>query len=82
MILRDDCPRRRYLWHFYSALALIYAEDSQTAMVEWMRNGRWSKTMDYGEGSADNAGFRHSQTGLRPLRTFQISPAYLHIQVQ
>ena len=26
-------------------------------VVEWMRNGRWSKTMDYGEGSADDAGF-------------------------
>lgn len=25
------------------------------AVLEWMRNGRWSKTMDYGEGSANNA---------------------------
>ncbi len=26
-------------------------------VVEWMRNGTWTKTMDYGEGSQDNAGF-------------------------
>ena len=27
------------------------------SVVEWMRNGRWSKKTDFGEGSADNAGF-------------------------
>jgi microsomal dipeptidase-like Zn-dependent dipeptidase len=27
------------------------------SVVEWMRNGRWSKEMDYGEGSAASAGF-------------------------
>ncbi|MBX2884981.1 MAG: dipeptidase [Granulosicoccus sp.] len=27
------------------------------SVVEWMRNGRWSKVTDFGEGSADNAGF-------------------------
>ena len=26
-------------------------------VVEWMRNGRWSKEMDFGEGSADNSGW-------------------------
>ncbi|NNE95537.1 MAG: membrane dipeptidase [Acidimicrobiales bacterium] len=26
-------------------------------VVEWMRNGRWTKVTDYGEGSADAAGF-------------------------
>ncbi len=25
------------------------------SILEWMRNGRWSKVMDYGEGSASNA---------------------------
>lgn len=36
-------------------------------VLEWMRNGRWSKQIDYGEGSTSNAGwpdplpwFRHS----------------------
>lgn len=27
------------------------------SVVEWMRNGRWSKSMDYGEGSVSAAGF-------------------------
>ncbi|MFA0486347.1 membrane dipeptidase [Vibrio sp. 10N.222.55.B11] len=27
------------------------------AVLEWMRNGRWSKAMDYGEGSANNSGW-------------------------
>ncbi|MGR5195673.1 membrane dipeptidase [Vibrio rotiferianus] len=26
-------------------------------VLEWMRNGRWSKAMDYGEGSANNSGW-------------------------
>ncbi|KAB2825284.1 membrane dipeptidase [Aliivibrio finisterrensis] len=26
-------------------------------VLEWMRNGRWSKAMNYGEGSASNAGW-------------------------
>ncbi|EFL91061.1 membrane dipeptidase [Ahrensia sp. R2A130] len=32
-------------------------QDQPDSVVEWMRNGRWSKQMDYGEGSASNAGF-------------------------
>ncbi|MGB1361026.1 MAG: membrane dipeptidase [Alphaproteobacteria bacterium] len=27
------------------------------SILEWMRNGRWSKAMDYGEGSASNSGW-------------------------
>ena len=27
------------------------------SVVEWMRGGRWTKEIDYGEGSASNAGF-------------------------
>ena len=27
------------------------------SVVEWMRNGRWTKTLDYGEGSAAQAGW-------------------------
>ncbi len=26
-------------------------------VLEWMRNGRWSKAMDYGEGSSSNSGW-------------------------
>mgnify|MGYP000501228907 CR=1 FL=1 len=32
-------------------------QDQPDSIVTWMRNGRWSKQTDYGEGSADNAGF-------------------------
>ena len=32
-------------------------QDQPDSVVEWMRNGRWSKDLDYGEGSASNAGF-------------------------
>ncbi|NQY52010.1 MAG: membrane dipeptidase [Campylobacteraceae bacterium] len=28
-----------------------------TEVLEWMRNGKWSKAMDYGEGSASNSGW-------------------------
>jgi len=27
------------------------------SVLEWMRNGKWSKAMDYGEGSASNSGW-------------------------
>lgn len=30
------------------------------SVLEWMRNGRWSKAMDYGEGNASNAGWPDS----------------------
>ncbi len=32
-------------------------QDQPDSIVEWMRVGRWTKDIDYGEGSADNAGF-------------------------
>lgn len=32
-------------------------QDQPDRVVEWMRVGRWTKAMDYGEGSADNPGF-------------------------
>ena len=32
-------------------------QDQPDSVVEWMRVGRWSKEIDYGEGTADNAGF-------------------------
>jgi microsomal dipeptidase-like Zn-dependent dipeptidase len=30
------------------------------SVLEWMRNGRWTKQMDYGEGSANNAAWPES----------------------
>ncbi len=32
-------------------------QDQPDSVVEWMRNGRWTKTLDFGEGSAASAGF-------------------------
>ena len=32
-------------------------QDQPDSIVEWMRMGRWTKQMDYGEGSASAAGF-------------------------
>jgi len=32
-------------------------QDQPDSVVTWMRNGRWSKVADFGEGSADEAGF-------------------------
>ena len=32
-------------------------QDQPDTVVEWMRNGRWSRSMDYGEGSASRSGF-------------------------
>jgi membrane dipeptidase len=32
-------------------------QNQPDSVVEWMRVGRWSKQIDYGEGSASNAGF-------------------------
>ena len=32
-------------------------QDQPDSVVTWMRNGRWSKTTDYGEGSKSAAGF-------------------------
>ena len=40
------------------------------SVVEWMRNGRWSKIMDYGEGSADNAGFPPQPDWFETIKDF------------
>lgn len=32
-------------------------QDQPDSVVEWMRVGRWTREIDYGEGSPDNAGF-------------------------
>ncbi len=55
-------------------------QDQPDSVVEWMRVGRWSKEMDYGEGSAsqpgfppmpdwfkDNRDFGNIETGLRDV---------------
>ena len=45
-------------------------QDQTDGVVEWMRTGRWSKTVDYGEGSKDNAGFPAQPDWFRDNRDF------------
>jgi microsomal dipeptidase-like Zn-dependent dipeptidase len=40
------------------------------SVVEWMRNGRWTRTLDYGEGNAENAGFPAQPEWFRDNRDF------------
>jgi microsomal dipeptidase-like Zn-dependent dipeptidase len=40
------------------------------SIVEWMRNGTWTKTKDFGEGSADNPGFPPQPSWFRDARGF------------
>jgi len=55
-------------------------QDQPDSVVEWMRVGRWTKEMDFGEGSAsapgfppmpewfkDNRDFRNIEAGLRAV---------------
>lgn len=45
-------------------------QDQPDSVVEWMRNGRWSKVMDYGEGSASQAGFPPQPDWFKDNRDF------------
>ena len=45
-------------------------QNQPDSVVEWMRNGRWTKTLDYGEGSKNNAGFPPQPDWFRDSRDF------------
>lgn len=45
-------------------------QDQPDSVVEWMRVGRWSIDIDYGEGSAAQAGFPPQPTWFRDNRDF------------
>jgi len=45
-------------------------QDHPDSVVEWMRVGRWSKEIDYGEGSASNPGFPPMPDWFRDNRDF------------
>lgn len=45
-------------------------QDQPDSVVTWMRNGRWSKEMDYGEGSASAAGFPQQPDWFKDNRDF------------
>ena len=39
------------------AIGSDLCQDQPDSVVEWMRTGRWTKSVDFGEGSADAPGF-------------------------
>lgn len=45
-------------------------QDQPDSVVEWMRVGRWTKDIDYGEGSASAAGFPPMPGWFRDNRDF------------
>ncbi|WP_397541259.1 membrane dipeptidase [Roseovarius salis] len=45
-------------------------QDQPDSVVEWMRSGRWTKRVDYGEGSADAPGFPPQPAWFRDNRDF------------
>lgn len=45
-------------------------QDQPDSVVSWMRNGRWTKTTDYGEGSASAPGFPDQPKWFRDSRDF------------
>lgn len=45
-------------------------QDQPDTIVDWMRVGRWTKEIDYGEGSAANPGFPDMPTWFRDNRDF------------
>ena len=45
-------------------------QDQPDSVVTWMRNGRWSKEMDYGEGSKEAAGFPDQPDWFKDNRDF------------
>ena len=64
---KSDCTRDSFCQMIADTADLIgidnigigsdLCQDHPDSVVEWMRVGRWSKTIDYGEGSADAPGF-------------------------
>ena len=45
-------------------------QDQPDSIVEWMRVGRWTKAIDYGEGSSSDAGFPPMPTWFQDNRHF------------
>ena len=50
-----DCAELMGIEHI--GIGSDLCQDQPDSVVTWMRNGRWSKVTDYGEGSAGNAGW-------------------------
>ena len=46
-------------------------QDQPNSVVDWMRSGRWTKRVDFGEGSAENPGFPAMPHWFRDNRDFR-----------
>ncbi len=62
------CAERYGIEHL--GLGSDLCQDQPDSVVEWMRVGRWSKEIDYGEGSAANAGFPEMPEWFKDNRDF------------
>ena len=59
------------------AIGTDLCQDQPDKVVEWMRTGRWTKTVDYGEGSADAPGFPSMPAWFQDNRQFGMIEAGL-----
>jgi len=77
---KSDCTLESFCEMAARALELMGAEsvgigtdlcqDHPDSIVEWMRVGRWTKEIDYGEGSKSDAGFPPMPTWFNDSRDF------------
>lgn len=77
---KSDCSVRSFCEMIAKTAELVGAEnlglgsdlcqDQPDSVVEWMRVGRWTKKIDYGEGSANDAGFPPMPTWFQDNRDF------------
>ena len=63
-----DAAERYGASHF--GIGSDLCQDQPDSVVEWMRTGRWTKDVDYGEGSADAPGFPPMPSWFRDNRDF------------
>ncbi|MEO1551777.1 MAG: membrane dipeptidase [Pseudomonadota bacterium] len=63
-----DCAERFGVEHL--GIGSDLCQDQPDSVVEWMRTGRWTKTVDYGEGSAAAPGFPPMPSWFQDNRDF------------
>ena len=64
-----DCVERFGIEHF--GIGSDLCQDQPDRVVSWMRNGRWTRDQDFGEGSAETPGFPPQPTWFQNNTDFQ-----------
>lgn len=64
-----DCAEIMGIEHI--AIGSDLCQDQPDSIVDWMRAGRWTKKVDYGEGSKDLAGFPAMPNWFKDNRDFE-----------